>query len=362
MRKKILLLVFVSLTNTLNCPSENLLPENPQKYGRSSATIKDGGFRIDALPGKWCAVTSKVPLKKGYYRFTLEYKAGGETPAGTILKVVLSPEILKEKYRREYNANQFSGTWKTLSGYLCMPSDGDGRINAYVECRQPAGIMIRRLKLEPLTEKQLSTVRVESEKDLAMQWEPQWKFRDTASRLELVPSEDHIEGGYALKITPAKGIRTAVAGIAVPAPENSFCRVSVWLKSTPEIPVIITADGWAPGEKHWYKSLKIRTAKEWQCFSFEIKTPELSRYRGMLRIQITPCADYSSLQIKDAMLTRILHEAGRGLSNLSSSAGCRMPVDNPLSPLLPQLSDSQNLCSIHRPFHAGYRLEYRRKQ
>ena len=61
-------------------------------------------------------------------------------------------------------------------------------------------------------------------------------------------------------------------------------------------------------------------------------------------------------KINTAALARILHEAGRGLSNLSSSAGCRMLVDNPLSPVLPQLSDSQNLCSIHRPFHARFGL------
>lgn len=305
MQKKILYsAVLAVLAGAQLLAGENLLPEDLYKYRRSNATVKSDGFLYDVKPGKWNNISVQVPLKKGFYRFSFEYKSSGKVSTGTVLKAVLQPENPKGKYRRQYNVKEFSGAWEKLSGYLCMPTDGNASLNVYIECKLPIEVAIRKLRLEPFMAEQLSTIKLESEKGLAVPWEPQVKFRNSASRMELVPAEDHIEGGYALRILPEKGVRTAVAGIAVPAMENSDYRVSAWLKSDTEMPVILTADGWVPGEKHWYKKQKFRVTGEWQRFSFDFKTPELSCYGGMLRIQVTPCADYNSLQIKDAMLEK----------------------------------------------------------
>ena len=65
---------------------------------------------------------------------------------------------------------------------------------------------------------------------------------------------------------------------------------------------LFAADGWVSGEKHFYRSRKVPVTPEWQRYTFEFKTPELARFRGVLRIQITPAGDCNWLQIKDAAL------------------------------------------------------------
>ena len=143
---------------------------------------------------------------------------------------------------------------------------------------------------------------METAADLTLQWKLLWRFRNSASLLELIPAEDHIEGGYAVKLTPEKGVRAGVESVCLPAEGNRNYRASVWLKADRELPVIFTADGWVSGEKHFYRFRKVLVTPEWQCYSFE--TPELARFRGMLRIQITPAGDYAWLAIKDASLER----------------------------------------------------------
>ena len=183
-----------------------------------------------------------------------------------------------------------------------MPADGTARMDAYVECKAPASVMVRNIKLFPLPEKELASVKVETAANLVPQWKLLWKFRNSSSRLELVSAEDHIEGGHAVKLTPEPGTRAGVESVSLPAEGNRNYRASVWLKADRELPVIFTADGWTAGEKHFYRFRKISVAPEWQRYSFEFKTPELARYHGVLRIQITPAGDCNWLQIKDAAL------------------------------------------------------------
>ena len=282
--------------------AENPAPQELSRYGRSNVVVKEDGFLYHATPGKWTCVTWKTPLKKGYYGYSLEYRGVGEVPPQTVLKTAVKPEVQSEQYRRSWDVAEFSEAWKRVTGVFCMPADGTARMDAYVECKAPASVMVRNVKLFPLSEKELASVKVETSSDLVLQWKLLWRFRNTASRLELVPAEDHIEGGYAVKLTPEPGTLAGVESVSLPAEETRNYRASVWLKADRELPVRFTADGWTSGEKHFYRYRKVLVTPEWQRYSFEFKTPELARYRGVLRIQITPAGDCNWLQIKDAAL------------------------------------------------------------
>lgn len=294
--------VLTGLTAIPLSAAENPAPQELSRYGRSNVVVKEDGFLYHATPGKWTCVTWKTPLKKGYYGYSLEYRGVGEVPPQTVLKTAVKPEVQSEQYRRGWDVAEFSEAWKRVTGVFCMPADGTARMDAYVECKAPASVMVRNIKLFPLPEKELASVKVETAADLVLQWKLLWKFRNSSSRLELVPAEDHIEGGHAVKLTPEPGTRAGVESVSLPAEGNRNYRASVWLKADRELPVRFTADGWTSGEKHFYRYRKVLVTPEWQRYSFEFKTPELARYRGVLRIQITPAGDCNWLQIKDAAL------------------------------------------------------------
>lgn len=285
--------------------AENLAPQELRRYGRSNVVVKEGEFLYHATPGKLTCVTWKTPLKKGYYGYSLEYRGVGEVPPQTVLKTAVKPEVQPDQYRRGWDVAEFSEAWKRVAGVFYMPADGTARMDAYVECKVPASVMVRNIKLFPLPEKELASVKVETAADLVLQWKLLWKFRNSSSRLELVPAEDHIEGGHAVKLTPEPGTRAGVESVSLPAEGNRNYRASVWLKADRELPVRFTADGWTSGEKHFYRYRKVLVTPEWQRYTFEFKTPELARYRGALRIQITPAGDCNWLQIKDAALTEV---------------------------------------------------------
>ncbi len=294
--------VLTGLTAIPLFTAENLAPQELSRYGRSNTVVREDAFLYQATPGKWNSVTWKVPLKKGYYRYSLEYRGVGAVPPQTVLKTVMLTEAQPEQYRRGWDVAEFSETWKRISSIFYMPADGTARMDAYVECKTPASVMVRNIKLFPLPEKELASVKVETSSDLVLQWKLLWKFRNSSSRLELVSAEDHIEGGHAVKLTPEPGTRAGVESVSLPAEGNRNYRASVWLKADRELPVRFTADGWTSGEKHFYRYRKVLVTPEWQRYSFEFKTPELARYHGVLRIQITPAGDCNWLQIKDAAL------------------------------------------------------------
>ena len=299
---------FIALAGWIAIPlfaAENLAPQELRRYGRSNVVVKEGEFLYHATPGKLTCVTWKTPLKKGYYGYSLEYRGVGEVPPQTVLKTAVKPEVQPDQYRRGWDVAEFSEAWKRVAGVFYMPADGTARMDAYVECKVPASVMVRNVKLFPLSEKELASVKVETSSDLVLQWKLLWRFRNTASRLELVPAEDHIEGGYAVKLTPEPGTLAGVESVWLPAEETRNYRASVWLKADRELTVRFTADGWTSGEKHFYRYRKVLVTPEWQRYTFEFKTPELARYRGALRIQITPAGDCNWLQIKDAALTEV---------------------------------------------------------
>lgn len=286
---------------TLSAAEKNLLPEDGRAYGRSNVAFRDGCFVYDAKPGKWTSLAVKLPLKKGVYTCSLEYRSEG-AGGNTQLNLVLQVDKPAEKFRREYETKEFSGTWRTLSGYLVMPADGTAKVSVYAQSPSPAEIQVRKLRLTAFPENDLAVLKLKTEENLALQWRMQWKFRNQPSCLSLVPCEDHIEGGLALNSAPQKGVRVTVESIPLPVLENTDYECSIWMKADAEKPVSVSVDGWVSGEKHWYKLQKFRVTDEWREYSFPFRTPELSRYRGMVRIKVNPLADYTSLQIKDAML------------------------------------------------------------
>ncbi len=281
--------------------AENLMPQDVRLYRRSNVAFREGCFVYDVKPGKWTSLAVKLPLKKGVYGCSLEVRSGG-TDGKTLLKLVLQPDKPAEKFRREYETKEFSETWRTLSGYLVMPEDGTANVSVYAQGPSPAEIQVRKLRLTALPENDLAVLKLKTEENLALQWRMEWDFRNQPPCLSLVPCEEHIEGGFALKSAPRKGIRVAVESIPLPALENTDYECSLWMKADAEMGIAVFVDGWVSGEKHWYKLQKFRVTDEWREYSFPFRTPELSRYRGMVRIKVNPLADYTSLQIKDAML------------------------------------------------------------
>lgn len=281
--------------------AENLMPQDVRLYRRSNVAFREGYFVYDVKPGKWTSLAVKLPLKKGVYGCSLEVRSGG-TDGKTLLKLVLQPDKPAEKFRREYETKEFSETWRTLSGYLVMPEDGTANVSVYAQGPSPAEIQVRKLRLTALPENDLAVLKLKTEENLALQWRMEWDFRNQPPCLSLVPCEEHIEGGFALKSAPRKGIRVAVESIPLPALENTDYECSLWMKADAEMGIAVFVDGWVSGEKHWYKLQKFRVTDEWREYSFPFRTPELSRYRGMVRIKVNPLADYTSLQIKDAML------------------------------------------------------------
>ena len=292
---------FLLLAAGVLSAAENLMPQDVRLYRRSNVAFREGCFVYDVKPGKWTSLAVKLPLKKGVYGCSLEVRSGG-TDGKTLLKLVLQPDKPAEKFRREYETKEFSETWRTLSGYLVMPEDGTANVSVYAQGPSPAEIQVRKLRLTALPENDLAVLKLKPEENLALQWRMEWDFRNQPPCLSLVPCEEHIEGGFALKSAPRKGIRVAVESIPLPALENTDYECSLWMKADAEMGIAVFVDGWVSGEKHWYKLQKFRVTDEWREYSFPFRTPELSRYRGMVRIKVNPLADYTSLQIKDAML------------------------------------------------------------
>ena len=186
--------------------AENLMPQDVRLYRRSNVAFREGCFVYDVKPGKWTSLAVKLPLKKGVYGCSLEVRSGG-TDGKTLLKLVLQPDKPAEKFRREYETKEFSETWRTLSGYLVMPEDGTANVSVYAQGPSPAEIQVRKLRLTALPENDLAVLKLKTEENLALQWRMEWDFRNQPPCLSLVPCEEHIEGGFALKSAPRKHFR-----------------------------------------------------------------------------------------------------------------------------------------------------------
>ncbi len=272
--------------------AENLLPENPHKFGRSNAEIRDAGWRINALPEKWNAIQATLPLKQSYYRLRFEYQA----PPGVTVKLRTMPESTPE-YVRQYMDSHPDGKWRTMTGWLRLPADGPAKIIVAVETPTPQTVEVRNLQMEALPEE---PIRIVVDETAAPVWQAQWALRDTKYAFTYVDAPLHIDGGKALRFTPEPGGKANIQSQSFPVQAGKKYRLSVWIRSSVEVAGEVQIDGWVnKGPTHWYQTERTRLAGEWKEYLLPFTAPEEAVYRGLMCVQIRSNAPVDWLEVKD---------------------------------------------------------------
>ncbi len=287
------------LALALPISAQNLLPENPHQFGRSCAEVKNNGVQINVTPGKWSAVTQRLPLQKGYYLLSLEHN----TPAGTRITLSMFPQNRKE-YGRQFSDFAPNGSPRTMNGFLYQPEDGPARINIFAESKSPAAVMVRNIRLTAFHPS--AVFKQEPDSRFTPFWGPQWNTRNTNYKFEYTGAEDHIDGGKALRFRPENGKKAAIQSVAFPVLPGREYQISLWLKASAAIPAAFFIDGWVPGgKKHWYRMKKIRLETGWQEYSIRFTAPEETLYRGMMALKVELNAPLQWLDIKTAELKEL---------------------------------------------------------
>lgn len=287
------------LALALPLSAQNLLPENPHQFGRSHAEIKNGELQINLTPGKWSAVSKRLPLKKGYYQLSFEHNA----PAGARMAFSLTPQNRKE-YGRQFRDPFPDGSPRRMNGFLYQPEDGPVQINIFAEGKSPVTIPVRNIRLTAFHPD--ATFKLEPDPRSTPFWGPQWTYRNTNYKFEYTDAEDHIDGGKALRFHPEDGKKATIQTSAFPVLPGKEYQISLWLKASAEIPANFLIDGWVSGgKKHWYLMKKIRLGTGWQEYSMRFTAPEEAVYRGMMTLKVELNAPVQWLDIKTAELKEL---------------------------------------------------------
>ena len=254
-----------------------------QKWNRAPAwTIEGDTAKATQTPGKWPALSYPIPLEKNnFYRCSFQYRTSGSTDS--------SDKLLLHVHKK-YNFSYPPVTeWTTSYAYFHAADSGKGDLMFQLEGKSPFQLQIRKIQVEKLSADDRKRIRV----DFASDNGPMPAFfrkhfwKNAEGSLQVVPAEDHIEGGKAMRITArAKTGKTqlSVYSLHLPLEPGKRYRLSLWAKADPQTPFSFYIDGYVSGQKkHWYKGTRTKLTARWEKQSMEFSGPAVAEYPQMAK-------------------------------------------------------------------------------
>ena len=252
-----------------------------QKWNKASAwTIEGNLAKAIQTPGRWPAFFHSIALEgNNFYRCTFQYRTSQSTDASD--KLLLN--VLK-KYHFSYPP---ATEWTTASAFFYFADPGKGDLKFQLEGKSPFHLELREIKVEKLSADDLKKIRIDFKKDggpmPSFFRKHLWKNAEGA--LQIVPAEDHIEAGKALRITGRTNEgkkRLSVYSLSLPLEPEKRYRLSLWAKADAQTPFFFYIDGYVAGQKkHWYKSSQTKLTPRWEKLSMEFSGPTLAEHPQM---------------------------------------------------------------------------------
>ncbi len=102
-------------------------------------------------------------------------------------------------------------------------------------------------------------------------------------RLAVVPAEEHIEGGRAMRVEPGtdKG-NYPVYSLPLPMKPEKKYKLAFWGRAEKATGIRLGMDGYLNGQtRHWYKTEAFRLDPEWREYSMVFDSPNLNEFPHM---------------------------------------------------------------------------------
>ncbi len=252
-----------------------------QKWNKAPAwTIEGDTAKATQIPGKWPALSYPISLDgNNFYRCTFQYRTSGPTNA--------SDKLLLHVHKKYNFAYPTATEWTTTSAYFYLVNSGKGDLTFQLEGKTPFQLQLRKITLEKLSANDLKKLRIDFKKDGG----PMPSFfrkhfwKNTEGSLQVVPAEDHIEGGKAMRITAqAKSGKKqlSVYSLHLPLEPEKRYRLSLWAKADTQTPFSFYIDGYVSGQKkHWYKGTQTKLTPRWEKQIMEFSGPALAEHPQM---------------------------------------------------------------------------------
>ncbi len=254
-----------------------------QKWNRAPAwTIEGETAKATQIPGKWPALSYPISLEgNNFYRCSFQYRTSGSTDS--------SDKLLLHVHKKYHFSYPPVTEWTTSYAYFHAADSGKGDLTFQLEGKSPFQLQLRKIQVEKLSADDRKRIRVDFASDSgpmpAFFRKHFWKNAEGA--LQVVPAEDHIEGGKAMRITArAKTGKTqpSVYSLHLPLEPEKRYRLSLWAKADTQTPFSFYIDGYVGGQKkHWYKGTQTKLTPRWEKQSIEFSGPSLTEHPQMAK-------------------------------------------------------------------------------
>ena len=229
------------------------------------------------IPKKWPSILLSPDLEGNtFYRISYEYQLRNGTEKDSFNVKIGGDLIL----RHIANAG-----WSKTIGYFYNEEAGKKKMQMYLEGPTEFHASFRDLKIEKLSPEEVKKITVDFNADAGPN--PAFFYKHSpksdAWKLELVPAEDFVDEGNALKVTnTAENAGCHARSHKLPIELDRNYQLTFWAKTKKPVTVSVRVDGYVRGtKKHYYRSAKYPLTEEWKQFTLEFKSPTEEEYPQM---------------------------------------------------------------------------------
>ena len=279
MKMTIFTAVFAAAALTFGAES-GLKGDLYQQKARSQAWKVDGNTASGVQePNRWPSIYLTLDLEGNtFYRISYEYQIQDGTKKDSLNVNVGKKNIL------QHIAN---AGWSKASGYFYNAEAGKPTMQFCMQGPTAFRASFRDLKVEKLSPENLKKITIDFNENAGP--EPAFFYKHSpnsdAWKLEIVPAEDFIDGGKALRITNTSekaGCNTF--SYLLPVELTKDYKLTFWAKAAKPLTASVTADGYIRGaKKHFYRSAKYQLTTEWKQYTHDFKTPTEEEHPQMAK-------------------------------------------------------------------------------
>ena len=253
---------------------------NQQKLSKAQTWKVEGNTATGVqIPKKWPSILLTLDLEENtFYRISYEYQLQDGTEKDSFNVKIGGKMIL----RHIANAG-----WSKTAGYFYNEKAGKQKMQIYLEGPTAFRASFRDLKIEKLALEEVKTITADFNADAGPN--PSFFYKHSpksdAWKLEIVPAEDFVDEGKALKVTnTAENKGCNVRSYDLPLELNKNYRLTFWAKAKKPVAVTVCVDGYLRGaKKHFYRSSKYQLAEEWKQYTLEFKSPTEEEHPEMAK-------------------------------------------------------------------------------
>lgn len=231
------------------------------------------------IPNKWPSILLTLDLEGNtFYRISYEYQLQEGTEKDSFNVKIGGKMILRQIANSE---------WTKTAGYFYNEKAGKQKMQIYLEGPTAFRASFRDLKIEKLAPEEVKTITADFNADAGPN--PSFFYKHSpksdAWKLEIVPAEDFVDEGKALKVTnTAEDKGCNVRSHQLPLELNKNYRLTFWAKAKKPVAVTVCVDGYLRGaKKHFYRAAKYQLAEEWKQYMLDFKSPTEGEHPEMAK-------------------------------------------------------------------------------